>query len=368
MPHDDALTILTLDAGGTNFVFSAIQNGLEIVLPLSKPAFPNDLDRCMSSIKDGFQEIIQSISQPPDAISFAFPGPADYERGIIGDLPNFPAFRGGVALGPYLQEAFNIPVFINNDGNLFAYGEALAGALPKVNKLLEEAGNPTRFKNLIAFTLGTGFGCGVVLDGHLLKGDNGCGGNVWLSENRFDHDLIAEENVSIRGILFSYKELSGDDRAYTPFDIYQIAEGIKMGDRDSAIQSFVTLGKSVGFTIAEALNIIDGIVVIGGGISNAYTYILPSLLEEVRGFRFTRKGDKIPKLQFDLYNLDDTPEREDFLRNEWKEIAIPGTTARKIAYKEKYKTAIMKSTLDTSKAISLGAYYYAIEQLKRITR
>ena len=33
-----------------------------------------------------------------------------------------------------LREQFGIPVFINNDGNLFAYGEALAGTLPEVNK------------------------------------------------------------------------------------------------------------------------------------------------------------------------------------------------------------------------------------------
>ncbi len=64
------------------------------------------------------------------AISFAFPGPADYIHGIIGDLPNFPAFRGGIALGPYLEERFGMPVFINNDGNLFAYGEAIAEHSP----------------------------------------------------------------------------------------------------------------------------------------------------------------------------------------------------------------------------------------------
>jgi glucokinase len=49
--------------------------------------------------------------------------------GIIGDLENLPTFKGGVALGPMLEEIFNIPVFINNDGDLFAYGEAIAGLL-----------------------------------------------------------------------------------------------------------------------------------------------------------------------------------------------------------------------------------------------
>ena len=60
------------------------------------------------------------------AISFAFPGPADYPNGIIGGwLPNFPSFRDGVALGPFLQEKFGVPVFINNGGDLFAYAFAL---------------------------------------------------------------------------------------------------------------------------------------------------------------------------------------------------------------------------------------------------
>ena len=41
-----------------------------------------------------------------------------------------------------LEEKFGIPVFINNDGDLFAYGEAIAGLLPFINSKLEEAGSP----------------------------------------------------------------------------------------------------------------------------------------------------------------------------------------------------------------------------------
>ena len=55
-----------------------------------------------------------------------FPWSGDYPNGIIGGwLPNFPSFRDGVALGPFLQEKFGVPVFINNDGDLFAYAFAL---------------------------------------------------------------------------------------------------------------------------------------------------------------------------------------------------------------------------------------------------
>ena len=155
--HDQRI-VLTLDAGGTNFVFSAIRECKEIVTPVCLPAASDNLDKCLSALLKGFSLVKDQLEDTPVAISFAFPGPADYKDGIIGDLPNFPAFRGGIALGPYLEEKFKIPVFINNDGNLFAYGEALAGALPAINEKLAAAGSPKRYKNLLGITLGTGFG------------------------------------------------------------------------------------------------------------------------------------------------------------------------------------------------------------------
>ena len=192
--------VLTLDAGGTNFVFSAICNNEEIVEPVRLKAVTTDTEGCLATLVQGFTIVKAKLDAEPVAISFAFPGPADYEHGVIGDLPNFPSFRGGVALGPYLESVFGIPVYVNNDGNLFAYGEALAGALPRVNKALEDAGCKRRYKNLIGITLGTGFGCGVVIDKVLLKGDNDCGGDVWCMRNGMYPFVIAEESVSIRAV------------------------------------------------------------------------------------------------------------------------------------------------------------------------
>lgn len=131
-----------------------------------------------------------------------------------------------MALGPYLREQFGIPVFINNDGNLFAYGEALAGTLSEVNKRLKEAGSSKVYKNLLGITLGTGFGAGVVIDSRLLTGDNGCGGDVWIMRNKKYPEMIAEESVSIRAVRRVYQELTGKDASsLTPKDIYDIAEG-----------------------------------------------------------------------------------------------------------------------------------------------
>ncbi|MBK5195314.1 MAG: ROK family protein [Proteiniphilum sp.] len=367
MHNNDHRTVLTLDAGGTNFVFSAIRRGEEIVLPVCLPAYPDNLERCLKAIISGFKEVIGLIDAEPDAISFAFPGPADYENGIIGDLPNFPSFRGGVALGPLLEKEFGLPVFINNDGNLFAYGEALAGALPEVNRSLHEIGNPTLYKNLIAVTLGTGFGCGVVIDKQLLLGDNGCGGDVWLSANKYDNCLIAEEGVSIRAVVRTYMELSGEGISYTPKEIFEIAEGNKKGDREPAVKSFERLGEAAGYTITEFLNIVDGIVVLGGGVSNAHKYILPALLKEMRGSRKTVAGATIPRLQMEVYNLEDERERAEFVKGESGSIGIPGGDS--VAhYREKKKTGVMISKLGTSRAVSLGAYYFALNRLDKVKK
>ena len=134
----DKRVVITLDAGGTNFVFGAMQANKFIVEPVSMPSNAHDLDLCLSTMVKGFRDVISKLDRKPVAISFAFPGPADYPNGIIGGyLPNFPSFRNGVALGPFLEDMFGIPVFINNDGDLYAFGEALGGALPEINRRLE---------------------------------------------------------------------------------------------------------------------------------------------------------------------------------------------------------------------------------------
>ena len=76
---DDNRTVLTLDAGGTNFVFSAIQANNEIVPPFSLPATPDNLQQCLQILIEGFTHIKNQLPAPPVAISFAFPGPADYQ-------------------------------------------------------------------------------------------------------------------------------------------------------------------------------------------------------------------------------------------------------------------------------------------------
>lgn len=366
MYSNDPRTVLTLDAGGTNFVFAAIQGNNEIVSPLTLPSNADNLDKCLQTLVSGFAHVNDQLKTSPVAISFAFPGPADYENGIIGDLANLPCFRGGIALGPFLKEKYKIPVYINNDGNLFAYGEALAGVLPEVNDGLQKAGSSKRYKNLLAVTLGTGYGGGVVIDNNLLLGDNGCGGDVWLSAHKRNNDLIAEEGASIRAVIRKYEELAGiQSSGLSPRDIFEIAEGIREGNKEAAIGSFEELGRVAGFTISESLNIVDGIVVAGGGIAHAHKYILPAMLREMNGERKMLDGRVLPRLQMKAYNLLDTEDYNEFMKDECKEVLIPGTE-KVVNYNVAKKTGVTVSKLGTSKAISLGAYAYALAKLDKM--
>ncbi|NPA37860.1 MAG: ROK family protein [Chlorobi bacterium] len=361
---NDKRIVLTLDAGGTNFVFSAIQGNKEIVEPVAKPSNAHNLELCLSTIESGFNEIIKKLDEKPVAISFAFPGPADYPNGIIGDLGNLPAFRGGIALGPMLEEKFGLPVFINNDGDLFAYGEAIAGLLPFVNSELEKAGSPKRFNNLVGVTLGTGFGAGIVRNGELFIGDNSMAAEVWLLRNKLHPEMNVEESISIRAIQRVYREESGDKSELTPKDIFDIADGKKEGNQDAAKKAFATMGEALGDALSQLVTLIDGIVVVGGGVAGAHPFIFPAMFDEMNGTYKNFNGDTYRRLVQSPFNLEDAQELKQFVKGELKEITVPGSE-RKVQYDPLARTGVGISRLGASKAISIGAYAFALKALDK---
>lgn len=364
MYQNDERIVLTLDAGGTNFVFSAMQACEHIVEPLRLAAVTDDVERCLRTLAEGFREISKRLPKAASAISFAFPGPADYESGIIGDAPNFPAFRGGVALGPYLEAEFGVPVYINNDGHLFAYGEALAGMLPQINAEIKSAGGKRVFRNLIGITIGTGFGGGIVIDGCLLRGDNGVGADMYLLRGKDDPQIMAEESVSIRAVKRFYAEQSGDNTPLEPKDIFDIAEGVRAGNREAAAESFAKVGRAAGDAVGRAVNLVDGVVVVGGGVAGAAKYIIPAMVEELRSEVETLSGVKFSCVVPEVFNLYDDEHRKMFLQERDEMISVP-LIGGEVLYKSHKKIGVGVSTLGTSQAIALGAYTYALAQLDK---
>jgi glucokinase len=363
---NDIRTVMTLDAGGTNLVFNAVQAEQEILEPIVMPAKAENLEAVLTTIIKGFRQVENYLLTKPVAISFAFPGPADYENGIIGDLQNLPFFKGGVALGPMLQETFGIPVFINNDGDLFAYGEAIAGLLPEINKKLEESGNPKRYRNLFGVTFGTGFGGGIILRDELLVGDNSSGGEINRMRNRTFKNWDAEESVSIRGIKREYANNTGLNIASCPEpkEIFEIGMGRIKGDQTAAIHAFEAFARDAADAVANAITLVDGLVVIGGGLSGAYPIFLPTLVEQMNYPFDTMSGNQLERMEVVAYNLEDEDGLSRFLKSSSIEIPVPFTT-QSVFFDPDKKVGVGISRLGTSKAVSIGAYAYALAKLDR---
>lgn len=361
---NDSRTVMTLDAGGTSFRFSAMRANRQVVEVVTTLSYADNLDRCLATLIEGFGKVKVQCPTAPVAISFAFPGPADYPNGIIGDLPNLPAFRGGVALGPMLTEKFGIPVFINNDGDLFTCGEAMAGFLPHVNGLLEKSGSPKRYKNLLGVTLGTGFGGGIFHNGELFRGDNSIASEVWLLRNKLNPQMNAEEGACIRAVRRVYAELAGIsfDQSPEPPVIEQIAFGKTPGNRAAALEAYRRLGEVAGDAMANVLTLVDGLAVIGGGISKGHPLFLPALVDELNGNYISPSGNPLRRLVSTAFNLEDSAQLEKFLASEIRELTVPGS-AKKVKYDPLSRIGIGISRLGTSQAIAIGAYAFALQQL-----
>jgi glucokinase len=363
-PAQDSRVVMTLDAGGTNFRFAAIRGSQPVTETVALPSNGDNLDKCLANIVEGFNRVKAQCPVPPVAISFVFPAPADYPLGIIGDLDNLPGFRGGVALGPMMAERFDLPTFINNDADMFVYGEAIAGFLPCVNGLLEKAGSTKRYKNLFGVTLGTGFGGGIVRNGEPFLGDNSMAGEVWLLRNKLHPEMNAEEGASIRAVRRVYAEKTGIpfEQAPEPKVIFEIGMGAKPGDQAAAGEAFRQLGEVVGDAMAQALTLVDGLAVIGGGISGAAPLFLPALVDELNSTYLNPQGEEFRRLTAVAFNLEDPAQLETFLKGETRTITVPGSK-KQVQYDPLQRIGVGMSRLGTSEAVAIGAYAFALRKL-----
>lgn len=359
----DKRIVITLDAGGTNLVFGAMQSNEFIIDPITLPSNAADLDLCLATMVKGFQMVIDKLDQKPVAISFAFPGPADYPNGIIGGyLPNFPSFRNGVALGPFLEEKFGIPVFINNDGDLFAFGEALGGVLPEINAKLAAMGSSKVYTNLLGYTFGTGFGMGMVIDNHLNRGNNSAAETFCL-RHKNHHEVYVEEGVAIRAVKRVYADRSGDHESkLEPKDICEIADGTRPGNQEAAIAAFEEFGEVAGDAIATAVTLTDSLVVLGGGLVGARKYFMPALMKQLKGVLHSITGEEIPRMPEKAFDLDNEEEFVKFANGAARPIKVYGSD-RTVIYDPQKSTGVAISKLGASKAISIGAYSFALSML-----
>ena len=99
----------------------------------------------------------------PLGIGIAIPGLVDIHDGVLKLAPNL--HWKDVPLRLIWTQQFNLPVFIENDANAAALGEFYYGAARNIN-------------NFIYIAAGYGLGSGIIIDGHLLRGNNGFASEV----------------------------------------------------------------------------------------------------------------------------------------------------------------------------------------------
>ena len=151
-------------------------------------------------------------------------------------------------------------VILGNDANCFVLGQQIAGAA-------------VGFQNVFGITLGTGYGCGIMVDGKLYEGSTGSAGEYASSPYL---DGVFEDYISGRGLKTIFKNLSGESSR--PFLIEDLA---REGDKN-AIRSFEEFGGHIGNSLSYIVNLLDpSIIVIGGSVANAYELFIDSLKESL---------------------------------------------------------------------------------------
>jgi glucokinase len=176
--------------------------------------------------------------------------------------------------------------------------------------------------------------------------------------------MNAEEGCCIRAVRRAYAEGAGIpfEQAPDPKEIAAIAQGQAPGRTAAAVEAYRRLGEAAGDAMGNALTLIDGLAVIGGGVSNAYPLFLPSLVAELNGNFTGPGGNSFRRLASKAFNLEDPAQLEVFLKGETREVTVPGS-ARKVKYDPLARLGVGMSRLGTSDAVAVGAYAFALQKL-----
>lgn len=212
------------------------------------------------------------------------PGPIDVERGFVYFFPNIPGWKNA-PIRSLLERRTGLPVRVDNDANAMALGESIFGA-----------GRGAR--NLIALTLGTGIGGGIVMDGRLFHGpaysaaeighivinENGpkCGcGNRGCIETYVGngHFVRAVRERLARGEKSVLSRWVREGRELTPLLVARAAD---RGDRLAVDQWRITATR-LGTVLAGLVNVLNPErIVLGGGIALNRKHIFPVVTQVLR--------------------------------------------------------------------------------------
>lgn len=274
-----------VDIGGTKIAAGLVDEHGQVVRhertesPATQPA----------EIVRTIGELVRSLTatlgedQPVEAVGASAAGFVDKQRATLVFAPNL-AWRDE-PLKDHLEKELGLPVVVENDANAAAWGEFTFGAGADV-------------ENLLMLTIGTGVGGGIVMDGELVRGGFGMGGevghinlvpggvlcgcgNLGCLESygsgsalvRMTRVAAIEQPGPAAGLL---QRAGGDVAAISGPHVTQAAQE---GD-PFAVERLAELGDWIGQGVASLTAVLDPtVLVIGGGVSEAGDLLLDPVRE-----------------------------------------------------------------------------------------
>lgn len=191
-----------VDIGGTTIRMAIVDGGM-ILKKISEPCKAEaSVEESLLHIKNMLLKLINSNIR---GIGIGVPAVVDADKGIIYNSINIPSWTE-VHLKEFLEQEFNLPVYINNNCNCFAFGERYYG-------------EGTTARNLVCIMLGAGLGAGIIIDDKLYCGRNNIAGEIGClpyMDSDFEHYCSSHfflEKYHMTGAEVHKKALEGNERA-----------------------------------------------------------------------------------------------------------------------------------------------------------
>ena len=277
--------IIGVDLGGTNIKAGAVSMEGAVIYHCRRTT---DADKgpeaVVTRIADAVAECLDNLAggrERVQGVGVGSPGPLNLRKGIVSVAPNLPGWVN-VPLRKMVSDASGLPCIIENDANAAALGEQWVGAGRGVSSLVQ-------------FTLGTGIGGGIVLDGKVWHGFTDCAAEIGHMSINPDGpkcncgnvgciEALASAPAMVRRMKEAIKAgsasvLSSKLNTLTAKDIHEAATA---GDK-AALENIEMTGFYLGVAVTNILHIINPeVVVLSGGVTAAGNMLLRPIRQTVK--------------------------------------------------------------------------------------
>ncbi len=291
-----------IDLGGTNMVVGLVDENYKLLRKLSrKTNAPRSIEDMSADLVSMVKKVVDESGVPMEkivSVGVGVPGTANIETGRI-EYANNLGFED-TPFVKFLEEGLGKKVYFDNDANAAAWGEFLAGVGKGSN-------------SLVAVTLGTGIGGGIILDHKIYRGYNYASGEIGHTVIKFDgiecncgRRGCFEVYASATALILQTKEAMENNMQSMLWKLCNdnieliegktVFQGVAQGDA-TAIKVLEQYIFYLSIGIIDIINTFQPeILCIGGGISKAGNELLGPLREKVDSLIYTRNSKKQTKI------------------------------------------------------------------------